>query len=409
MRVLQINVIYEKYSTGRTVKEMHEYFINNKIESYIAAAQNVVEDNNFYKIGNKFDHKIHAVLSRITGLQGYYSRISTKRLIKFIEKTKPDVVLLHNLHSNYINIPLLLNYLSKKDIVTILILHDCWFYTGKCCYYNDLKCDKWKSGCYKCPAKKKFNKSYFFDFSKKMYLDKEKLYSSFDNLAVVGVSKWVTEDAKKSILKNAKYIETIYNWINLDVFKPHDTKELREKLGLNNKFVIFGIAAIWSKEKGLDIFIELSKKLMEDYQIILVGNINKSQKDLGKIKLLGPITDINRLSDLYAMADVFINPSIMETFGKTTAEALCCGTPVIAYNSTATPELVGTDNKCGFLLEKNDINLYKEKIYEIRKKGKEKYVINSRERSERLFSYSNNMNEFINLFNNMLKNEEDNK
>lgn len=409
MRVLQINVIYEKYSTGRTVKEMHDFFIKNKIESYVATAQNIIENNNFYKIGNEFDHKFHAVLSRITGLQGYYSRISTKRFLTFIDRIKPDIVILHNLHSNYINIPLLLKYLSKKNISTILHLHDCWFYTGKCCHYSDLKCDKWKTGCYNCPAKRKFNKSYFFDFSKKMYLDKKKLYSSFNNLGVVGVSKWVTEDAKKSILKDAKYIVTIYNWINLDIFRPHDTKELREQLELKDKFIIFGIATIWSKEKGIDIFIELSKILPDDYQIVLVGNINETNQDLGKIKFLGPITDVSELSDLYAMSDVFINPSIMETFGKTTAEALCCGTPIVAYNSTATPEIVGTDNKCGFLLEKNDVDLYKEKIDVIKKQGKLKYTVNARKRAERLFSYTNNLNEFTDLFNNMLKNEKVNK
>ena len=106
------------------------------------------------------------------------------------------------------------------------------------------------------------------------------------------------------------------------------------------------------------------------------------------------------------MADVFVNPSIMETFGKTTAEALCSGTPVIAYNSTATPELVGTDNKCGFLLEKNDINLYKEKIDIVKESGKDKYVINTRKRAEKMFSYTNNLNEFLDLFNNMLKKQE---
>ena len=59
------------------------------------------------------------------------------------------------------------------------------------------------------------------------------------------------------------------------------------------------------------------------------------------------------LSDIYAMADVFFNPTKRETFGKVTAEALACGTPVVAYDTTACPELVGEN--CGYIEELGDI------------------------------------------------------
>ena len=147
----------------------------------------------------------------------------------------------------------------------------------------------------------------------------------------------------------------------------------------------------------------MSKVLNDDCQIILAGNLTNEKYKTDKIKFLGIITDVNLLSDMYAMADVFVNPSIMETFGKTTAEALCSGTPVIAYNSTATPELVGNDGKCGYLLDNNDVYLYKEKIEKIKEEGKDKYIINTRKRAEKMFSYLNNMQSYVKLFNDMLK------
>lgn len=409
MRVLQINSIYNYYSTGRSIKEMHDYFINNNIESYIAASEHISSSNFFYHIGTNFDEKFHALMSRITGLQGYYSICSTKKLITYIKKINPDIVLLHNLHANYINFTLLLNYLSDNGIATIIILHDCWFYTGKCCHYIDLKCNKWINGCYNCPAKHKYNNSYFFDFSRKMYKDKKRLFSKFNNLGVVGVSKWVTNDARKSLLKNAKYIETIYNWINIDLFIPHDTDKLRSELKLENKFIILGISTIWNEAKGIKIFYELSKILSDEYQIVLVGNITEEKYRTDKIRYLGVISDVNKLADLYAMADVFVNPSIMETFGKTTAEALCSGTPVIAYNSTANPELVGKDGKCGYLLDINDSTLYMKKIIIIREEGKEKYSYEARKRAEKLFSYEINMKKYVSLFEKMLDNKEVNE
>lgn len=167
MKVLQINAVYEKFSTGRTTKEMHEYFLNNGIESFVASPYIASLKKNAYMIGNKFDWKMHALFSRLTGLQGYFSRNETKKLINYIDRIKPDIIHLRNLHSNYINLHMLLNYISNNDIATVITLHDSWFYTGKCMYYIEEQCSKWKKKCGKCPSLKKGNPSFFFDCTKK--------------------------------------------------------------------------------------------------------------------------------------------------------------------------------------------------------------------------------------------------
>lgn len=73
------------------------------------------------------DHKLHALLSRITGRQACFSYLATRRLLRELDRINPDAVILRNLHGNYINLPVLLRYLAKKDIVTIPVMHDCWF------------------------------------------------------------------------------------------------------------------------------------------------------------------------------------------------------------------------------------------------------------------------------------------
>lgn len=402
MKVLQINAIYERFSTGRTTKELHEALIKRGHESYVASPQLYSLSTNSYKIGNKLDWKIHALFSRIFGKQAYYSKKSTKKLLKYIEEIKPDIIHLRNLHSNYINLKILLKYISEKNIPIVITLHDSWFYTGKCMYYIEQNCDKWKERCGKCPAKHFGNNSLFFDFSSKMLKDKEILFNNIQNLAVIGVSKWVTEDAKKSILKNAKIVKCIYNWIDLDVFKPKATDSIKRKMKLENKFIILGISMNWTNIKGINIFNELANMLSDDFQIVLVGDDSMVGIKNKKIKFLGTIKDAEKLSELYAMADVFVNPTIQETFGKTTAEALACGTPVVAYNSTATPELVGTNEKCGYLLNENDSKLYLEKILEIKSKGKEKYSRYARERAEKMFSYEENVDKYIEVYNELI-------
>jgi glycosyltransferase involved in cell wall biosynthesis len=60
---------------------------------------------------------------------------------------------------------------------------------------------------------------------------------------------------------------------------------------------------------------------------------------------------VNELAQIYSAADIFINPSVEETLGLTTAEALACGTSVITYNKTAVPEV--PDESCGIVCSCN--------------------------------------------------------
>lgn len=409
MKVLQINAVYEKFSTGRTTKEMHEYFLNNGIESFVASPYIASLKKNAYMIGNKFDWKIHALFSRLTGLQGYFSRNETKKLINYIDRIKPDIIHLRNLHSNYINLHMLLNYISNNDIATVITLHDSWFYTGKCMYYIEEQCSKWKKKCGKCPSLKKGNPSFFFDCTKKMLNDKRKDFSKIDRLAVIGVSDWVTNDAKQSILHDAKIIGRIYNWIDLDLFKPRNTTRLREELNLNNKKVILGISMIWSPQKGINIFLEMANLLPDDYQIILVGNCDKNKYFNSKIMYLDTVENTKYLAQLYAMADIFVNPTIQDTFGKTTAEALSCGTPVVAYNCTAMPELIGINKECGELVYTFDAISFKKSIISVMKKIESGKKFMCRNRAITYFDKHKNIDMYLKLYNKLLDTDKINK
>ncbi|MDE7136024.1 MAG: glycosyltransferase, partial [Muribaculaceae bacterium] len=136
MKVLQINAVYGYSSTGVIMKHIRDYSIRSGIESYVAFSKgHGLKEDNIYEIGSYADHKIHALLSRIAGKQGYFSYFATKRLLKYIGEIKPDIVHLHNLHSNYINLNMLLKYLAEKDIITVVTMHDCWYFTGGCFHY----------------------------------------------------------------------------------------------------------------------------------------------------------------------------------------------------------------------------------------------------------------------------------
>ena len=95
------------------------------------------------------------------------------------------------------------------------------------------------------------------------------------------------------------------------------------------------------KKKGFNDFIELAKLLDDNYRIVLVG-VNKKQMKKLPSNIIGITRTENQkeLAGLYSTADVFFNPSIEESFGLTTIEALMCKTFAITYNETALPEIM---------------------------------------------------------------------
>lgn len=396
MKIVQINAVYEYSSTGRTTKEMHEDLSKRGIESYVFCCNLEDLSNNIYRMGNILDHKIHSVCSRIFGLQGYFSHIPTINLIRKLRVISPDVVILRNLHANYINIPMVLRYLGKNNISTIVVLHDCFFFTGHCCYYTKDRCNKWLKECNSCPILHKYNKSLFFDRTKKMFRDKKKLFASIKFLSVVGVSDWVTNEARRSpIFENAFSIQRIYNWINQSVFYPRDVVGRREKYGFKDSdFVVLGVAQYWGDVKGLPQFIDLARR-MPNIKILLVGHLEQSDLPHNIIKV-GTTNNIEELALLYSMADVFVNFSIQETFGKVAAESLSCGTPVIVNQSTANPELCG--DGCGLIVKERDSIEVIDSVEHMIKKGKACYTTRCQSFARDNFSQEKGLQAYSDLF-----------
>lgn len=391
MKILQINAVKDFGSTGRIMTELHENLKKNGYESVIAYAEGEVQPGD-YLIGNKFDRKIHAILSRITGLQGYFSYIETRKLIKFIKKENPDIVRLANLHGNFINIKYLLKYFGEKNIPTILTLDDCFYYTGKCCHYTIDNCYKWRYGCNNCKRLKKDNKSWFWDRTFKMWSDKKNLYEKIDNLTIIGVSDWIVKEAKDSILSSSKRIIKIYNWIDMDIFKKIQRIEEFE----SGKFYIIGVASKWNESKGLKYFLEISKYLNNDERIILIGKIDRKIVLPSNISIYGQISNQEVLARYYASADVMLQLSQEETFGKVVAESLACGTPVITTKSTANPELI--NEECGIVLDQLNAENIIDAIRSVKEKKSYNYSKKCRKFACENFDKNKLIKEYINLF-----------
>lgn len=399
LTVLQVNTLGKTLSTGRTTRELHDYLIANNHKSFIACPYKKDCDDAYNFSSLNFVH-LDVAISLVTGFEGSHSSIPTLRLIRYIKKIKPDIIHLRVLHCHCLNFKMLCKYLKKTDIPTVITLHDLWYITGLCPFYSAINCNKWIQGCGNCPNLLFGKRKPLFDRTKSMWNYKKECFTSIPHLAIVGVSQWATNEAKKSFLKNSSIITTIYNWIDLEKFYPKDNFQIPQS---NGKKVILSVATCWypHNRKGFDAILGLSEILPNDYIIVLIGDV-KCEKSLPEnIVCAGKISDVNLLADYYSASSVYLNLSEAESFGKVSAEALSCGTPLVSFNSTANAELVPKNG--GTVIESREPEVILEAIQKVCSKSKEFYTPICREFAINNFDKISNIEKYIRLYNELIE------
>lgn len=315
--------------------------------------------DNSILISNRIFRNIHYKVAYLTGFNGCFSVFSTLNFLNKVKKLNIDIIHLHNLHNCYINLPLLFRYIKKNDIKTVWTLHDCWSFTGHCPYFEMAGCNKWKKACGKCPIYKDYPKS-LIDNTKLMYRLKKRWFKGVEELTVVTPSKWLGDLVKQSFLKEYP-VKVINNGIDLSVFKPTQS-DFRKRFACEDKFLLLGVAFGWGKRKGLDVIIELSKRLDDRFKIVLVGTDNQVDNLLpDNIISVHRTHNQRELAEIYSAADLFVNPTREENYPTVNMEAIACGTPVLTFNTGGSPEI--PDELSGSAVDCDDIDkLYNEII-----------------------------------------------
>lgn len=168
--------------------------------------------------------------------------------------------------------------------------------------------------------------------------------------------------------------------VNQDQFRPLPKEKVRPTLTeykVNSPYILF-VSALWPY-KNAHTLIDAFKLLIDHHSIphdlIIIGSsfgdttLYKSKLD-GKVEKLGIQNRVIFLGHVkheyincfYSGADLFVYPSYYETFGLTLLEAMASGTPVVASNRAAIPEIVGDT---GILVDPDDPKAVAEAIYEV--------------------------------------------
>ena len=401
-KILQINVAANWGSHGRIAEEIGLEAMAQGWESYIAYGRYAnPSKSHIVKIGDLFDQCLHGAQSLLLDRHGLASCGPTKKLIREIEQIKPDLIHLHNIHGFYLNYPILFQYLSTVDIPVVWTLHDCWAFTGHCAWPIHGHCDRFQEQCCHCPLQSKgYPKSYLLDRSRSNFKLKKRYFRALKDLHLVTVSRWLEQQVRLSFMQDMD-IRTIYNGLDTEVFRPSGTPPTSVTDGHP---LVLGVCNAWYDWKGLNDMAALRELLPDEYEIMVVGvNEDQMHRLPEGITCIRRTDSVSQLAEIYSQADVFVNPSKVESFGMTTAEALSCGTPAIVYDTSACPEVV--DNLTGRVVPLGDVNALSEAIIDLcNQSGCEQTRQACRERAIRLFNRQDRYKEYMQLYNEVLQN-----
>lgn len=278
----------------------------------------------------------------------HYSSFNIKNLTTF---QNADIVHLHNLHGYYFSMFALPELTSLKP--TVWSLHDMYAITGHCA--NSFDCDRWIYGCGDCPDLNIYQ-SLKKDTTSFLWRTKKDIYER-SKLTIVCPSKWLKSKAEKSILGD-KDIRLIYNGINVSIFKKTDKISARNRLNLpvDKKILLYaahgGTTNYW---KGGEYIDELYNAIAarDDVLLVTVGG-DKSGFRFNNWMDIAYISSEEEMALYYSASDLFVYPAVAEVFGLVIAESLCCGTPVISFNTGAISELID-HLRTGYLAKHRDI------------------------------------------------------
>lgn len=400
--IVQINMMNFS-STGSIMLNIHKAATEAGMKSFTACANySKCKErgvNGQLLIGNYIERNLEIQFDKYTGYYSCLNYFGTRQFLKKLDRIRPDIIHLHNIHGGFINIALLFDYIKRKHIKTVWTFHDCWPFTGYCPYFDMVECYKWIDGCHHCQNLNRYPVT-LVDRTNEMWSKKKDIFTGVEYLQIVTPSAWLQKLVGQSFLKEYP-VKVINNGIDLDIFKPRKSN-FRERYNCKNKFLILGVAFDWSPRKGVDTFKMLAEDLSDDFEIIMIGVTEALAKKLPEriIKIERTNNQIE-LAEIYTAVDLMINPTLEDNYPTVNMEAIACGTPVITYASGGSSEMI--NNQTGIVVEKNNYNRLKNEINSVY--IKRQFSSDICVQNAVMFNANDKYSEYIQLYQQILKSE----
>ncbi len=338
MKIIQINCVYPNGSTGKIVKDLHYYLLDNGVNSKVIFGRGRQYGKDSKKLIPLIYCKFQKLLSMITGVMYGGCYYSTTKLIHLLNQEKPDIVHIQCINGNFLNVYKLIEWLKKNNINTVLTLHAEFMFTGNC--GHAFECPQYNNGCKNCDDYRKITKSILFNRTNYSWNRMNRAFQDFSNIEVVSVSQWLMKRAQNSKILGSFNHHCIENGLDTDTFTYRENFNLK----VSRVKLILHVTPFFSCDKndikGGKYIIELAKRIKcKDIRIVVVGSYDPKIPPIDNIQFMGQINDQNKMAELYSQAAVTVITSKRETFSMVCAESLSCGTPVSGFYSGA-PETI---------------------------------------------------------------------
>ncbi len=268
---------------------------------------------------------------------------------------RSDILHLHLIHNDAFFSVLSLPMLSRLKPI-VWTIHDPWAMTGGCVYSFD--CERWQNGC-AAPCPHPRHSSVFQQKIPAFHWKIKKYIYQKSNINLIVASNWMKKRVEKSPLLAGLPCHLIPFGVDLDIFKPYSKVESRRKLGIdpNHKIIAFRDVGLEGDQfKGMK-WLKESLELLEPKTptcLIALQDGRSFQSLRSKYTVLTPgWIDGEQLALTLSAADIFVMPSIQEAFGLMAVEAMATGTPVIVFEGTALPDVIGI-NQGGIVVPAKD-------------------------------------------------------
>lgn len=319
---------------------------------------------------NKINKKIKVIYLPVKGTVGYY--LNAIFINKIIKDEKPDLINVH--------------YASGYGTL------------GRFIKFENKLLNVWGSDVYDFPNESNLKKKIL-----------EKNLSSYE--AIASTSYCMAEETKKYLKENKKIYITPFG-VDTNLFKNLNYKKDKNK-------IIIGNVKTLSSNYGIDYLIKAIKELENilekdifnkiEVHIYGKGEQEKELKQLAitlglkeKVKFMGFIKN-TEVPKVINKMDIFVVPSIMESFGVAAVEAMACEIPVIVSDADGLKE-VTVDNETGFIVPKKDEKAIANRLKELilNENLRKTFGKNGRKRVLELYDWNNNVDNMIEIYKEMV-------
>jgi glycosyltransferase involved in cell wall biosynthesis len=313
-----------------------------------------------------------------------------------------DIINIHKVH-DFVDLPVFFRVLPQH-IPIVVTLHDLGFMTGGCDY--TYQCHQFEQTCGKCPV---IASTKSHDFSSEIYDLKLKAFSSRnpDKLTFVANSNWLLTQIQESSLLKKYSSQTIHYGLDTQIFKPSNRSIARKALKIpeNKQIVLFSAHDVSYERKGAKFIAQALENLniAENLAVVTFGSGHFSLPGIECFNF-GRVDDERLQALFYQAADIFIIPSLEEAFGQTALEAVACGTLVVGFSVGGIPDIV-VNGMNGQLVPVGDVSQLRSAVVNLlnNEQLKQQWISQASAWVNEKFSYQINSQNYIQLYNKLLK------